>query len=70
VKYLFWVIVIQGHAFGDHWQADKDERLYYVPDTVSKVSEQIARENAEICRLRQPHWRFDALPEEPPQIYF
>jgi len=33
---------------------------------ISKVSEEIASENAENCRCRQPrHRNFDALPENP-----
>jgi len=51
--------VIQGHAF---WIIEKLMTdcvlLYNNTDVISKVSEEIARKNAENCRCRQPHCRF------------
>jgi len=43
--------------------------LYNNAGLISKVSEEIASENAENCRRRQPHCRLTPLSREPPRIY-
>jgi len=30
--------------------------IYYIAGLIPKVSEEVATENAENCRRRQPHW--------------
>jgi len=53
---------IRGRAFWDHRKAD-DGLHRYMTMLASLVSEEIARENAENCRCRQPHCRLTPPPQ-------